>query len=241
MRKARLLSLLDEIDLFIAPSRDLRDRFVAWGVPAERISIIPNSVPVARKSAQEPRAQPDRFAYFGNLADHKGVKVLLKASALLARREVDLRVTLYGRLNHPSKQAEQNFNDALAVAAPLAQYVGPYDRSEVQDLMALVDWVVLPSIWFENAPLVLLEARRAGRPVICTALGGMQEMVRDSIDGFLVPRNDPAALAEKMAAVSKDPRQWARLAKNIRQPPDMNVSARRHLEHYHSLHEGMLA
>lgn len=232
LRKARLLAILEQVDAFIAPSRDLRDRFIAWGLPGDRIWVIPNAVPdsVARRTAS--RARPDRFAFFGNIASHKGVYVLLKAAERVAQRGTELRVTLHGRLNHPTAQTQRAFAAALGAAAPVAQHVGPYHRSQVQGLMAGADWVVLPSVWFENAPLVLLEARRAGLPVICTALGGMQELVSDGHDGVLVPRGDAAALAETMETLAKDPALWARMAENVRQPPGMDAFARQHFAPY---------
>ena len=64
--------------------------------------------------------------------------------------------------------------------------------------MRAVDWVVVPSIWWENAPLVIHEARAAGRPVICSGIGGMAELVEDGVTGLHVPPGDAAALAETM-------------------------------------------
>lgn len=232
LRKARLMAVLDQIDLFIAPSEDVRRRFVGWGLPGARIAVVRNAVPGFERPVTEPRARPNRFAYFGSFAAHKGVGVLLEAAKRLGRTDGDYRVSLYGRHHHPDAETERAFAKALAAAAPVAQHVGPYDRSEVCDLMAGNDWIVLPSLWFENAPLVLLEARRAGRPVICTGLGGMRELVRDGVDGVLVPRGDPAALAEAMANLAEDPDRWAQFAGNVRQPPDPAETARQHLEHF---------
>ncbi len=232
LRKARLLAVLDQIDLFIAPSEDVRSRFISWGLPGARITVVRNAVPKMTPVPTEARQRPNRFAYFGSFAAHKGVQVLLKAAERLGRAGGDIRVSLYGRLHHPGADTERTFGEALAAAAPVAQLVGPYDRSEVGHLMAGNDWIVLPSLWFENAPLVLLEARRAGRPVICTGLGGMRELVRDGVDGVLVPRGDPAALAETMAELAEDRGRWEHLAGNARQPPDPEDFARQHVQHY---------
>jgi len=232
LRKARLLAVLDQVDLFIAPSEDVRARFMSWGLPGGRIVVVRNAVPPMATPRTAPRDRPNRFAYFGSFAAHKGVGVLLKAAERLDRTGGDYRVSLYGRLNHPSAETERGFAKALTAAAPVAQLIGPYDRSEVGALMAGNDWIVLPSLWFENAPLVLLEARRARRPVICTGLGGMKELVRDGVDGVLVPRGDPAALAETMAELAEDRARWERLAAGARQPPDPEEFARQHLHQY---------
>ncbi len=240
LRKARLLALLGGIDTFVAPSRDLRQRFVEWGLAAERIVVAPNAVPAMEAGAASvSRLRPNRFAYFGNIADHKGVGVLLSAAGRLARRGSDLQVTLHGRLNHPAPATRAAFADALAAAEPVAQFVGPYDRAELPDLMAGIDWVVLPSLWYENAPLVVSEARRARRPVISTGLGGLRELVRDGVDGLIVPRGDAATLAQRMEEVAGDRVLWSRLAANAPCPPDPETVARRHLELYAAAAEGV--
>ena len=85
LRKARLLALLDQVDLFIAPSEDVRSRFKSWGLPGARIAVVRNAVPNMRPPPTEGRARPNRFAYFGSFAEHKGVQVLLKAAERLGR------------------------------------------------------------------------------------------------------------------------------------------------------------
>ena len=95
--------------------------------------------------------------------------------------------------------------------------------------MAAADWVVVPSIWFENAPLVILEAFRHRRPVICGGIGGMAELVTDGVDGLHAPVGDPAGLAAVLRRAAEEPGLWDRLVAGIRPPPDLDVAARRHL------------
>ena len=78
------------------------------------------------------------------------------------------------------------------------------------DLMAgkavvhIIDAVLVPSIWWENSPVVIQEARRNRRPVICSDIGGMAEKVRDGIDGLHFPVGDAAALADLLAGLAAD-------------------------------------
>lgn len=103
--------------------------------------------------------------------------------------------------------------------------------------MADVDWVVVPSLWWENAPLVILEAQAAGRPVIASGIGGMAEMVKDGETGLLVPPGDAAALAEALRTAAGDADLWARLAAaQPRTSHERFVDA--HLDLYRSLLEG---
>ena len=91
--------------------------------------------------------------------------------------------------------------------------VGPEELSRAY---AGVDVLVLPSIYLEVFGLVVLEAFSAGRPVIVTNSGGPEELVREGVDGLIVRRNDPVALAEALMGLASDPARIVRLAEGIR-------------------------
>lgn len=240
LRKAHLTAILSLVDRFIAPSRFLAARFVEWGIDAERITILPNQVRQMTHTAPAARARPDRFAFFGNIAPHKGVLPLLAAARLAGD---DVTLDLHGGLGHAEDGFRRDFNAALA-AAPNASHRGPYARDDLPALMRQADWVVLPSIWWENSPLVLLEARAAGLPVICSGIGGMAEMVEHGVNGLLVPPGDPRALADAMRTVAGDRAGHARMstAQQAGQARDAYrgfVDA--HLKLYRNLPEGICA
>lgn len=242
LRKAHLLRLLENVDAFIAPSQAVRDRFLDWGLSPSKIRVLPNAVPQdPQPVVRRARSKPDRFAFFGSMAPHKGTRVLLDAAARLVENGAELSLTLHGKLNYPSVEDSAGFRASLAAAGSRVSLLGPYDRGEIPALMAQTDWVVVPSLWEENAPLVVLEAQRAGRPVICTGLGGLSELVRDGIDGLHVPRGNPAALAETMQSVAADPELWSELASNIRPPMTPQEHARSHFSLFSELQERVSA
>ena len=144
------------------------------------------------------------------------------------------RLTLHGGTAYQSDAFLDRFN-ALLDAAPAARHLGPYAGADVGALMAEVDWVVMPSIWWENAPLVILEAFRHGRPVICGNIGGMAEMVRDGVDGLHAPVGDPAGLAAVMRRAIERPELWDRLASGIQPPRTIAQVAKEHLSLYQEL------
>jgi len=102
--------------------------------------------------------------------------------------------------------------------------------------MRRADWIVVPSIWWENAPLVIEEARAAGRPVICSGVGGMAERVAHGVRGLHTPPGDAAALAETLRTAAEDPKLWGRLARRQR-PADHADFVAAHLALYHTLRE----
>lgn len=234
LRKAHLMAILDLVDAFIAPSRFLRDRFVDWGLDPARIRLVPNAVACAPAPvATLPRARRNRFAFFGNIARHKGPLVLLDAAARLKDR--DLSITLHGGLGWAEPEFRAEFQARLDAARPVAEHLGAYDRAALPALMAATDWVVVPSLWWENAPLVILEAQAASRPVICSGIGGMSELVTPGITGLHVPPGDAAALAETLSEAAANPDLWARLAAWAPKSGAFDAFVARHLDLYASL------
>lgn len=232
LRAAHLRAVLGGIDLLVAPSRFVARRFADWGLPEARIAVVPNGVPAA--DAPELPARGDRFAFFGNIAAHKGIDVLLDAAAHLARVEAELAITVHGGFTWAAPEARERFAHGIERAAPLVRHAGPYDRADLPRLMARTDWVVVPSTWWENAPLVILEAQRAGRPVICSGIGGMAELVEDGVTGLHVPPGDAMALAETLIEAA-DVDLCRRLAASTLPPPDPDAMADAYLGHYRQL------
>ncbi len=97
------------------------------------------------------------------------------------------------------------------------------------------DWVIFPSEWWENAPLVINEAFQHWRPVICSALGGAAELVTHGVNGLHFPVSDPKALAAAMRRAVEEKELWQRLVDGIRPPVGIGESADRHLAVYEAL------
>ena len=237
LRKAHLMAVLSQVDQIIAPSRFLRDAFVTWGVASDRIKVIANGVvaPAVPLACERRQSLPrNRFAFFGNISRHKGVLVLLQAAARLADGKETLRINLHGGLGWADEGFRAEFAAGLRDAALVAQHLGPYSRFDVTRLMQNYDWIVVPSLWWENAPLVILEAQAAGIPVVCSGIGGMAELVADGRNGLHVPPNDVAALTETLRAAALDAPLWSRLAA-ASQAPSHAAHVEQHLALFQKL------
>ena len=239
LREVALRQMLGLVDLFIAPSRFLKERYVAWGIEASRVSVLrnglPDEAPVAHRDAGE--ARRDRFAFFGHINRFKGATLLLQAAARLDQEGVAHRVDLHGGATFQAPEFLASFA-ALLDAAPGARHHGAYARASLSRLMATADWVVVPSLWWENAPLVIQEAQRHRRPVIAADIGGMAEMVTHGTDGLLFRAGDARALADTMREAAADAPLWARLVQGIRPPLSVEDAAAEHLALYGSLRQG---
>lgn len=220
LRRQHLANLLGLVDAFVAPSRFIKDRHVAWGVPAAKIEVIGNAVPAAARdrAEHEPPATPHRFGVFANLAPHKGVLLALDAAGRVPADE-PFELQVHGANLYREAGFTAALEGALAAAGPRVVSGGAYARADIGRLMAGVDWVVVPSTWWENAPLVILEAFRHRKPVISADIGGMAELVRDGVEGLSFRSGNAADLARVMRRAARAPELWSALRDRLPVPP----------------------
>ena len=196
---------------FVAPSRFLTDRFIAWGLPADRIAVIENGLRqhapggTGRGAAPHaPGSEADRrwvFGFFGQINPFKGVDIILQAADLIAGTPAladRVLIRIHGNIVGQEAGFADRFRAAVARHGCL-EYVGPYENSTVGGLMQRCDYVLVPSTWWENSPVVIQEAFQAGRPVVCTGIGGMAEKVPDDVAGLHFGVGDPHDLMRALA------------------------------------------
>jgi glycosyltransferase involved in cell wall biosynthesis len=220
MRKRFIQSHLSLVDHFVAPTDYVRTRYVEWGIPADKIQVEPQGMmPVTDRVPEHPDGRPrNRFAFFGQLNPHKGADVLLDAMEILGP-DFDGHLTIYGaNLDKQGPEFRKRFRPMLEKERENVRFGGSYERSDLGKLMAGIDWVVVPSIWWETGPMVVMEAFQYGRPVICSDIGGMSEKVTDGVNGLHFRRRDAEHLADVMQRAAETPGLWEELRAGI--PPD---------------------
>lgn len=177
------------VDRFAVPSRFYIDKLVEWGWDRSRFVHVPNFVDAARVSPGGCSEAGRGFLYFGRLSPEKGLDTLIRAAALSRQA-----LTVVGT---GPQEAELR---ALADAAGAdVNWLGYRSGDSLHASVSEARAVVLPSVWYENAPLSVLEAYALGRPVIGTRIGGIPELVREGETGAVVPPGDAEALAVEMA------------------------------------------
>jgi glycosyltransferase involved in cell wall biosynthesis len=183
----------------VCPSAYLRDLVVGWGVPADRVTVLPNPVPpVPELPAFAPGDAP-RFVFAGRLTAQKSLGIAMRAVAAIP----GARLVVAG--DGPDRAAlEREAPDAV-------EFVGPQPRERVLELFRSADAALLSSSW-ENFPHTVVEALAVGTPVVATAAGGVPEVVRDGQNGLLVPVGDESAFAAALARIAGDPELRGRLA-----------------------------
>jgi glycosyltransferase involved in cell wall biosynthesis len=236
LREINIKHLFGLVDRFVSPSRFLRERYIAWGLDPERIEVVPNgrvlSAPVPARELR-PGERRNAFAVFGNVNPLKAPMVAVEAARLLAAGdETDFSLTIHGSHVFQSDEFKNGFLEAVKEARDNVVYRGSYEASQVPELMREVDWVIVPSIWWENAPLTIQEAFHHGRPVICSNIGGMAEHVRDGVDGLQFAVGSPQSLLRVMQRALGEPDLWETLAAGIRPARTIQECADDYLELY---------
>jgi len=229
LRKRFIQSHLSLVDMFIAPSEFLLERYVDWGIPREKIRCEEygrsiNGQASAAVDRDDDATRPrTRFGFFGQLNPFKGIAVLLEAMARIG--DTPTAKSRNGGAPHlwvHGANLELQAGAFQAEVRRLAEHaqanvtlVGRYEHDELPGLMANVDWVVVPSIWWENSPLVIQEAFRYGRPVISSDIGGMAEKVLHGVSGLNFRAGDADSLAETIATAAGTSGLWSRLRDGI--------------------------
>lgn len=183
----------DTLDRLVAPSRFYRDKLVAWGWDADRIAHIPNCIDTSDYAPATDEG--GYFVYAGRLAPEKGLATLLRAAAL-ARQKLVLAGT------GPEEPRLRRLAEDFGADVSFAGHLG---KPELKGLIGEALALILPSEWYENAPVSILEAYALGRPVIGARIGGIPELVADGGTGLLVEPGHAAGLAEAMVALAELP------------------------------------
>jgi len=172
-----------------------RDAQKAYGVPREKCRVALNAIadPHAREPGlAEMLRSPHKLIYAGRMVASKGIDVLLRAAASVRRTVPDLEVEIVGG----RFEEYQRLAKAIGVA-DCCTFTGGLANTEVLRRMAGAAVAVVPSR-SEGFGMVNIEAMSVSTPVVASAVGGIVEIVRDGVDGLLVPPDDPQALAASL-------------------------------------------
>jgi len=196
-RAAAIRAALAELDLILAPTAFARDRALEFGAPAARLRVWPLGALTA-----PPRARPAgprrRFGFVGTLAPHKGVHVLVEAFRGLTVPGVSLE--LHGSpLVFPAYAGELR---RAASGDDRIRFRGAFPDGEQPSVLAGLDVLVLPSVWWENSPLSVIESLAAGVAVVASRTGGVPEIVPEGA-GLLVPPGDVGELRRALGDVAE--------------------------------------
>ena len=190
----RLLgSYRNYVDCFVVPSRFYIDKFREWGFPEAMFRHIPNFIDV---ESLQPHYTPGKaFVYFGRVIRQKGVATLIRAAAA-ARQPLQIAGT------GPELDAMRQLATELSADV---KFLGHLSGDALHSTIRNARAVVLPSEWYENAPVSVLEAYALGKPVIGARIGGIPELIREGETGIGFTSADVSSLVSAMESMAARP------------------------------------
>jgi glycosyltransferase involved in cell wall biosynthesis len=190
-RAPRLKEAVKLVDVVIAPTLFLLEMFRKNGFDTSRFRLINFGINTALlKDAVKTPSSTFRFAFVGTLSHHKGCHVLIEALRQIPGDRLELQI--YG-----SEEQFPEYARPLRKAAggdTRIKFLGTFPREEIGRVLAEMDVLIMPSLWYENSPLMLLFALRSHTPVIASDVGGLSEFIRDGGNGFLFKTGDAEGL-----------------------------------------------
>jgi glycosyltransferase involved in cell wall biosynthesis len=197
--------VVDAVNLFVSPSHALLEQAALRGLDLAPAVVVPNGQQPAECQLPPPRLNGQvQFGYLGGVDRKKGTDLLMAAFSGELGRQLSIR----GFRNQVSlsefREAHPDFRGRLEL----------FDADRAA-FFRDVDMVVVPSIWLENQPMVVLEAFAHGRPVLASRIGGLPEIFRDGEGGRFFEPGDPASLRKLAQELTANPAAVANLAAGI--------------------------
>jgi glycosyltransferase involved in cell wall biosynthesis len=236
MREMWVKRHLAAVDTFTTPTRFMIEHFVHWGIDRQKIVQVTNG----QRDYSEGRPLADdgvkhnRFGFFGQLVDAKGVHLILRAvRRLRAEGFSDFVVEINGdNLRYATEACRNEIEEflrdegELSVEQRIVVMNGSYQVDQLRQRMARIDWCIVPSMWWEIFALVISEAWMFRRPVICSNVGAMAERVTDEVDGLHFEMGDATALARTLRRAATEEGLWERLVAGLPHPPSREDMAK---------------
>jgi glycosyltransferase involved in cell wall biosynthesis len=221
----------DAVDLFLCPSAFQYAKCLEFGVPAERLALVPHFVYASDFAA---RFEPGEHALFaGRLSSEKGVGTLLDAVATVP----GLRLVLAGE--GPDRAALEARAAALGLGERV-RFAGYLRGADYEAAWREAAFLVLPSECYEVRPMVIHEAYARGKPVVATRIGSIPEIVSEGVTGLLVKPGDAGALAATLAEMVREPRRLVEMGRAARALAECELGPDRHWQALRAAYDRVL-
>jgi len=214
-RPAAMAEALSSCEYVLVPSALMWRTFGQLGFATQHFQLCPYGIALDGLAEQLPRQpwagsqeRPLRIGFIGSINRAKGAHVLLEALTLLGPMTT-LELVLYGNPSDDSTYAAQL--KQLADPMPQVRWGGVFGSEQVFAVLAQLDLLVVPSLWRENAPLIVLQALASGLPLLLSDVEGMADQVQPGTNALLFPPGNSCALAGLIQQLEEDPQRLAAL------------------------------
>ncbi|MBS3155617.1 glycosyltransferase family 4 protein [Candidatus Woesearchaeota archaeon] len=227
--KIRIKLERNVVDLFISPSIRLRDYLKDHNM--NPVIWLPQFIEFEDVEVRIPNG--NILLYVGALSKNKGVEYLINAFPKIKEEIKDAKLHIVG--DGPEREALEELSKGMDV-----KFFGRVPHDEVLEHYKHAKLLVMPSVWMENGPFVLYEGMSSGKPVIATKRGGIVDLVRDGINGFIVRAADSEAIAEKTIKLLKDKNLLKEFSKSSQKIIKEEFTTKKHLNYLNNLYKDVI-
>lgn len=227
--RSHMAKIIQHIDLFLSPSRTLEKFYQQEGVPSDKIIFSPYGFDTTRIHPRQAfrKEGPLRVGFLGRIIPVKGIDLLIRA---FRKTKGDAELQIWGNAG-----SHRTWLNEYAQGDSRILFKGAYHNDNIQYVLDGMDILVVPSIWLENAPLVIQEAQLAHLPVITSDAGGMSELVQHGINGYLFPLGDEVALTKQLQKLIQIPESLQSLQTSIHTVRSIEDDAQFCVQQYHKV------
>jgi glycosyltransferase involved in cell wall biosynthesis len=198
-RPDKLFRAYETYNALIAPSSFLRKAYLNNGFPEGKLHLSHFGVDIDRRAKPvRARDHPLILGYIGQIASHKGVDLLLRAARSIPSEQ--LQIMIYG----PQDQDITYMKYLSSVAGDNVRFYGTFPPAQMADVLAQFDVLAIPSTWYENSPLVLLNALASHTPVIVSDVLGLTEFIEPGVSGWRFERANEKSLRQLLHTLLED-------------------------------------
>ncbi len=219
------------VDKYIAVSRFYRDKMIEFGFPPTQVVHIPNFIDASQFTVSE--TDKGYGIYFGRLSEEKGVMTLL--GALSRVPHLPFFIVGSGPMEAGMKQMAAEL-DLRNIA-----FAGFKTGDELKKLIAEASFTVIPSEWYENCPMSVLESFAMGKPVIGSRIGGVPELINEGVDGLTFEPGNAEDLCAKMMELWNAPEKRKSMGKAGRVKVERDYNPEVHYEQLLAVYEAVLS
>jgi len=224
------LRYYQNVDRYIAVSQFYRNKMIEFGFSPEQVVCIPNYIDASK--FERDYADEGYALYFGRLSHEKGLDHLLEAAALVPN------IPLYVAGTGPSEELLKK--QALEKGLSNVKFLGFVSGDKLLDLISKASFTVIPSVWYENCPMSVLESLALRTPVIGAQIGGIPELVNEGVDGVTYQAENSQALADAMLAMMDNTEARKRMGEEGRNKIVADFNEQTHYKRLIDLYEEVL-
>lgn len=235
-RRELMTAFFGHVDKIITPSKVVRNSLTANGVIESKMTTLPFGVCENEIPSNFPKELSDhlRLVFIGQIAEHKGVKILIEAVKSLPTH-IFVRLNIYGDVT-----SHRNYGDTILDFAKnddRIRFMGQFNHDQINGVLREHDVIVIPSLWSENTPLVLLTAQACHCPAIVSRQEGLCEIIEDGVNGLTFTSGDAQELADKISLLAENRPLLEKLTANS----SVNLTIEQHAQQLMAIYSDLVS